>query len=374
LGTDTGLFVSLDRGQHWRTFMDGFPTVPVHDLRIQPRDHELIAGTHGRSIWIVDIAPLEQLNKVTLADAPVLFAPSPGLEYSDRMIGGESTGHRWFEGQSAPYGAEITYWVPESAAATQAQNGGRANMTQAQRDSMRQRFANMTPEQRREAMRQRQGGQDGASPQQRSRGPQASIIVLNANGDTVQTLNGPETAGLHRVTWNFRPKPTPQPLSPSERADSLKNVRIMHEIADSLVQAGKVDSATAARVLNLAMSGDRSALFRMFGGRGGGQRAGEWNARPGESYPQPGAQQRQENPMRDVMQEMFSAARERGLGYSLFRGRRGGGNEPAAAGEYTVVLKIGDKEYSQPLQVIRAPNYTGQSGFGFDEEEMEGWG
>ena len=43
-------------------FMTGLPTVPVHDLKIHPRDHELIAGTHGRSIWIVDIAPLEQLT------------------------------------------------------------------------------------------------------------------------------------------------------------------------------------------------------------------------------------------------------------------------------------------------------------------------
>ncbi len=377
LGTDVGLYVSLDRGEHWRTFMEGFPTVPVHDLRIHPRDHELIAGTHGRSIWIVDIAPLEQLGNVTLADAPVLFAPSPGLEYSDRMVGGESTGHRWFEGQSAQYGADFTYWVPEgAAAATQAQNGPRGDMTPEQRQAMRERFANMTPEQRRAAMRQRQGGQaaaqDGAGPQQRSRGPQASIVVLDAKGDTVQTLNGPATAGLHRVNWNFRPKQAPQPLSPSERADSLKNVKLMREIADSLVQAGTMDRQMADRVLNMMMSGDRSALSRMFGGRGGAGRPGEWVARPGESYPQPGAQARQENPMRDVMQEIFRAARERGMGYSMLRGRRGGGAEAVDAGEYTVVLKIGDKEYRQPLQVIRDPSFTGQSGFGFDEE-MEDW-
>jgi hypothetical protein len=40
--------------------MTGLPTVPVHDLKIHPRDAELVAGTHGRSIWIVDIAPLQQ--------------------------------------------------------------------------------------------------------------------------------------------------------------------------------------------------------------------------------------------------------------------------------------------------------------------------
>ena len=61
VGTDVGAYVSTDRGGSWQKFMTGLPTVPVHDLKIHPRDHELIAGTHGRSIWIVDIAPLEQM-------------------------------------------------------------------------------------------------------------------------------------------------------------------------------------------------------------------------------------------------------------------------------------------------------------------------
>ncbi|HSR42366.1 MAG TPA: hypothetical protein VLL48_09345, partial [Longimicrobiales bacterium] len=62
VGTDVGAYVSLDRGGSWQRFMEGLPTVPVHDLKIHPRDRELIAGTHGRSIWIVDVAPLQQLD------------------------------------------------------------------------------------------------------------------------------------------------------------------------------------------------------------------------------------------------------------------------------------------------------------------------
>ena len=73
VGTDVGAYVSLDRGKSWQRFMTGLPTVPVHDLKIHPRDRELIAGTHGRSIWIVDIAPLQQLSDDVMRATAYLF-------------------------------------------------------------------------------------------------------------------------------------------------------------------------------------------------------------------------------------------------------------------------------------------------------------
>ena len=53
-GTEFGLFVTFDRGANWRKMKNGLPTVPVFDLQIHPRDHDLILATHGRSIWIMD--------------------------------------------------------------------------------------------------------------------------------------------------------------------------------------------------------------------------------------------------------------------------------------------------------------------------------
>jgi hypothetical protein len=61
-GTDVGAYVSLDKGATWTKFMTGLPNVPVHDLAIHPRESELIAATHGRAFWIVDIAPLQQMT------------------------------------------------------------------------------------------------------------------------------------------------------------------------------------------------------------------------------------------------------------------------------------------------------------------------
>ncbi len=130
VGTDVGLFLSLDRGRSWRKFMNGMPTVPVHDLQIHPRDRELIAGTHGRSIWIVDIAPLQQLRQGRLAAAPVLFEPKPALQYGSPFTGGESAGHKTFEGRSPQYGAEITYYLAGAGLALRArrEHGSRSSI------------------------------------------------------------------------------------------------------------------------------------------------------------------------------------------------------------------------------------------------------
>jgi hypothetical protein len=79
VGTEAGLFVSLDGAKSWEKFMNGMPSVPVDDLMIHPRDRDLIVGTHGRSIWIMDdISPLEHLQRAAKADL-TLFEPRPAV-------------------------------------------------------------------------------------------------------------------------------------------------------------------------------------------------------------------------------------------------------------------------------------------------------
>lgn len=60
LGTDKGLYVSLNSGSDWITIGTDLPTVPVHDLIVHTRENELVVATHGRSIWIADITPLQE--------------------------------------------------------------------------------------------------------------------------------------------------------------------------------------------------------------------------------------------------------------------------------------------------------------------------
>jgi hypothetical protein len=99
-GTEFGAWVSVDGGGAWRRLMNGLPTVPVHDLVIHPRDGDLIAATHGRSIWILDdITPLQQLS-AAVATADVHMFESPLATKWRGISRGATRGHMLFMGRN----------------------------------------------------------------------------------------------------------------------------------------------------------------------------------------------------------------------------------------------------------------------------------
>jgi hypothetical protein len=77
LGTDHGLFVTLDGGASWTPFQGDMPVVPVRDLLIHPRENDLVVGTHGRGAFVTDITPLQSLTPSALAEDFLLFPPEP---------------------------------------------------------------------------------------------------------------------------------------------------------------------------------------------------------------------------------------------------------------------------------------------------------
>lgn len=88
VGTDHGLYLSLDMGKSFMPFFEGMPQVPVHDLAIQPRDKKIVVGTHGRSIYIGDVKYIEQLTDTLLAKKVYLFALNnlPTILHGERMV------------------------------------------------------------------------------------------------------------------------------------------------------------------------------------------------------------------------------------------------------------------------------------------------
>lgn len=112
VGTETGLFVSVDRGDHWAPLRGNFPTVPVDDLVVHPRDDDLVVGTHGRGIYILDdLTPLRDLASGSELSAVHLFAPPPAVEYLPWKH--ESyRAQRDFVGANPPYGVSLTYRWP----------------------------------------------------------------------------------------------------------------------------------------------------------------------------------------------------------------------------------------------------------------------
>jgi photosystem II stability/assembly factor-like uncharacterized protein len=107
LGTDNGAFVSLDRGQAWIPFTGGLPRVAVHDLQVQPREGDVVLGTHGRSIFVAEAAPLRKLTSEVQAKALHAFAikPAPG---DPRRGYGEHPWLTWFRVEPA---VNVAFWT-----------------------------------------------------------------------------------------------------------------------------------------------------------------------------------------------------------------------------------------------------------------------
>lgn len=149
LGTENRLYFSTDDGGHWQSLMTDLPPAPMYWLAVQPHFHDLVVGTYGRGIWILDdVTPLERLTREVAAEDVHLFAPreawrfhaitSPNAMFDDPSAG-----------ENPPYGASINYW-----------------MKSAGKDSV-------------------------------------TLTISDSAGKVIRTLKGPSDEGLNRVWWDL---------------------------------------------------------------------------------------------------------------------------------------------------------------------------
>ncbi len=154
LGTEFGLRVSLDGGDSWIKWSHGVPPAPVRDLRVHPRDQDLVLGTHGRGAYVIDdIRPLrEAAADSSLASEALRVLPmAPAQKYATaEAVGYRSVGHAMMFGEMRPYGALIDYWV----------------------------------------------GAEGVR--------RASIDILDVDETSMRTLSGSADPGVNRIVWNLR--------------------------------------------------------------------------------------------------------------------------------------------------------------------------
>ena len=117
LGTDDGLYVSLNAGNSWQKWAEGFPTVSTKDLVIQPREHDLVIGTFGRAAWVLDdIRPLRELAKnPSLLQKEISLFPSPDayLAAYQQPNGSRFGADALYNAENREYGAMITYYIKE---------------------------------------------------------------------------------------------------------------------------------------------------------------------------------------------------------------------------------------------------------------------
>jgi len=170
LGNEIGVYFSIDRGGDWARLKNDLPTVPVDDIVVHPRDNDLVIGTHGRGIWIMDdITPLEELSNTVLASATHLFSVRQATSYNPYTPQGWTPGTLALPNPSQ--GARIRYYLGQdvSAEAVAGSNGS--------------------------------NGEDA----------QVKLTILDSSGDVVRELDGPGASGGHEVIWNLRLPPPYEP-------------------------------------------------------------------------------------------------------------------------------------------------------------------
>ncbi len=155
-GTEFAVWASIDRGESWTKLNNNLPTVAVHELAIQSAAGEVVAGTHGRSLWVLDLTMLRQITKETIEAKAALFEPNTVVRWRREPSRGNFgfTGSKRFIGENPPSGAQIGFVFKEAVES-------------------------------------------------------ASIKIVNYAGTVVRVLEAPTESGFHVVRWNLQQVPPP---------------------------------------------------------------------------------------------------------------------------------------------------------------------
>ena len=191
VGTEFGLYFSVDGGQKWIQLKGGLPTIAVRDLNIQKRENDLVVGTFGRGIYILDnYAPLRSIKAETLKAESILFPVKDALMYIQAQpLGGRGKsfqGETFYTADNPPFGATVT-WYLRDAIKTR-----KEKRQEAEREADRKKAAIAWPTQ----------GDLRAEDEEEA--PAIVITISDSSDRVVRRLTGPVTAGIQRVTWDLR--------------------------------------------------------------------------------------------------------------------------------------------------------------------------
>jgi photosystem II stability/assembly factor-like uncharacterized protein len=194
LGTEFGLYISIDGGDNWSKWKEGFPTVSSMDLIIHPRTHDLIIGTFGRSAYILDdIQPLRELAQ----EGPELLnrlihvfeAPDAYRVTYKRASGTRFAAEAEFSGENRPYGALISFVF----------NPEKDKEIKTRKSEEHEKLLNKTKK------------------------DSVKIEVLNQQDEVIRTFRVAAKKGINRANWELdrkgvrspsRPKPGPNRPEP----------------------------------------------------------------------------------------------------------------------------------------------------------------
>ena len=225
-GTEYGLFFSQNGGTNWIQLKGNMPTVPVRDLTIQKRHDDLVVGTFGRGIYILDdMRPLRAMTSAVAANDATLFAPSDAQLYIERAPLGLPKagflGDAYFVAPNPPFGAVFTYYLKDELLPLRKQRA------QIEKEKGNEPYPSW----------------EQVRAEDRELEPAIVMIVSDDEGNVIRRVTGPTKKGFHRVAWDLR-YPPPSPISLEAReADAFSPPP-----AGPLVVPGKYRVSLAKRI------------------------------------------------------------------------------------------------------------------------------
>jgi photosystem II stability/assembly factor-like uncharacterized protein len=228
VGTEFGLFFSADGGKKWVRLKGGLPTIAVRDLAIQKGENDLVVGTFGRGIYVLDdYSLLRGLRPEALQREAALFPVKDALMFvPTRQFGGRGKaflGESFYTADNAPFGATFTYFLKEEL-----------------RTKKQQRLA-----------AEKKGGapryptKDELRAEAEEEPPALLLTITDAEGREVRTLTAPVTAGFHRVSWDLR---DPAPVLPRPRPPDADEDVFQEPQGGALVMPGRYSVTLSKRV------------------------------------------------------------------------------------------------------------------------------
>ncbi len=199
VGTEFGVFATRDGGKEWHSLKGGMPPIAVRDLEIQRRESDLVVGTFGRGIYILDdYSPLRHLSPQVVAKLSAILPVKKALLYVQAapLAGGEKAyqGASFYTAPNPPFGATFTYYLKDSLKTKKATR--REQEQKLEREGKDISYPTW----------------DALKSEDREETPTLILTIKNAAGDVIRRLTVPTTSGLHRVTWDLR-RPSYRPIS-----------------------------------------------------------------------------------------------------------------------------------------------------------------
>lgn len=206
LGTELGLYLSLDGGDGWMKWTAGLPTASVMDLAIQARESDLVIGTHGRGIYVIDdIGALRNRSDEDFQARLKLLDTTDGQQYEARPIQqSRFPGSGEFRAANEPKGAVVTFIA----------SGGDLPHPDPEKEKARKKTLREELTQK-EAESAEEGGDEEAKPEE---DPKVEVTVADASGAVIRTFKAPIKQGVNRVIWAMQ-RDGVGPMPPEEREE-----------------------------------------------------------------------------------------------------------------------------------------------------------